>query len=73
MRKCNKLLGEMLVDKGLVDQDQVEITVEDQRHFQNRKLIGEMLVDRGLVDQGNLSSVLAAQFSIGYKIDECKN
>jgi len=56
----------MLVEKGLVDQDQVEITVEEQRKIQDRKFIGEMLVDRGLIDQGNLSSVLAAQFSIGY-------
>lgn len=66
MKKCNRLLGEMLVEKGFVDQDQVETTVEEQRRVQDKKFIGEMIVEKGLVDQDDLSAVLAAQFSIGY-------
>jgi len=56
----------MLVEKGLIDRDQVEIMVKEQRQIPSKKLIGEMLVERGLVDQDDLSTVLAAQFSIGY-------
>jgi len=66
LRKKEKLLGEMFVEKGLVTEDQVQAVIQEQEQLTNKKLLGEMLVEKGLITEDNLFMTLAEQFSIEY-------
>ncbi|MDQ1702575.1 MAG: two-component system, chemotaxis family, sensor kinase CheA [Frankiaceae bacterium] len=54
------LLGQALIDNGLVDPDDITLAVLEQGVGDNRRL-GEILVERGVVTHNDLTDVLDAQ------------
>ncbi|MDQ1679867.1 MAG: two-component system, chemotaxis family, sensor kinase CheA, partial [Frankiaceae bacterium] len=54
------LLGQALIDHGLVDPDDITLAVLEQGVGDNRRL-GEILVERGVVTASDLTDVLDAQ------------
>jgi len=64
MRKKGKYLGEMLIKKGLVDEDQIQSVMQEQ--LKNKKFLGEMLVEKGMISEDELCMTIAEQFDIEY-------
>lgn len=64
MKKKGKYLGEMLVRKGLVTEDQLEKIMQEQ--LKNKKFLGEMLVESGLLSEDDLFTTIAEQFNIEF-------
>jgi len=64
MRKKGKYLGEMLIAKGLVTEEQLQATIKEQ--LKNKKFLGEMLVESGLITEEELFKTIAEQFDIDY-------
>jgi len=62
MKKKEKYLGEMLVIKGLVTEDQLQIMIQEQ--FKKKQFLGEMLVEKGLITEDDLFHTIAEQFNI---------
>lgn len=62
MRKKGKYLGEILVSKGLITDNQLQMVIQEQ--MRNKKFMGEMLIEKGLISQDDLLKVLAEQFDI---------
>ena len=58
------LLGELLVGKKLITQDQLDIALRDQKL--TREFLGSILVKRGYVKEEDLLKALADQFQIPY-------
>src|SRR3972149_1334425 len=54
-----KLLGERLIESGLVTPDQLDLALREQKRTGDR--IGEILVNLGFVTQELISSVLASE------------
>src|SRR4051794_40408932 len=44
-------IGDVLLTRGLVTEDVLEITVRDQRKLEPRPKLGDMLVKRGLITE----------------------
>ncbi|MBN8827215.1 MAG: Flp pilus assembly complex ATPase component TadA [Sphingobacteriia bacterium] len=58
--KVSLKLGEVLIEKGLVSKDQVEIALREQRTERSKdKLIGQILVELGFITESSLSQILA--------------
>ncbi len=55
-------IGEMLVEAGLLTNEQIDFAV--QRQKQSGKAFGEVLLDAGLVDETALAAVLSAHFDM---------
>jgi len=64
MRKKGKYLGEMLVSKGFVTEDQIQSMIQEQ--LKNKRFLGEMLLEKGLVTEDELVMTIAEQFNIDY-------
>jgi type IV pilus assembly protein PilB len=64
-RKKKKLLGEILVDLGLVTEEQVQQALEKQKQDKSVRL-GEILVDMGLVTQEDVAKAIWEQKQIPY-------
>ena len=64
MRKKGKYLGEMLVGKELVTEDQIEGMIKEQ--LKNKKFLGKMLVESGLISEDDLFKTIAEQFDIDF-------
>lgn len=54
-------LGAILLELGLVTQDQLETVVEQQRHMREETLLGVLLVHNGILTQTELDIALSAQ------------
>ena len=59
-----KLLGERLIEAGLVSQDQLDLALREQKRTGER--IGEILVSLGFVTQELISSVLASEAGVTF-------
>jgi type IV pilus assembly protein PilB len=57
-----KMLGEMLIDAGLLTTEQVDSIIQEAR-TQNVRM-GELLVTKGLVSQQDIAMVLSLQLNI---------
>jgi hypothetical protein len=60
-----KKIGELLVQAGVVTEDQIKAALASGRRGQGRKL-GEVLVSQGLCTQADISRALAAQFELPF-------
>ena len=56
-------LGEMLVNKGKISQEQLDQTVKEQEESPEKPLIGKMLVDKQLVHQEDVDQNITEQIS----------
>ncbi len=61
--RTRKRLGDMLVQRGLVERAQVEEAVAKQKESGRR--IGEILIDEGLITEEQLIEVLASFYGLG--------
>ncbi|MFA5092811.1 MAG: ATPase, T2SS/T4P/T4SS family [Candidatus Omnitrophota bacterium] len=59
-----KLLGEVLVKKGLVTQEQVDVALKESAG--NGEMLGKILINQGLVKEVDLLKVLAEQFNLPF-------
>jgi len=59
-----KLLGELLVKKGLVSREQVNEALKESAD--NGELLGKILVSRGLIKEIDLLKALAGQFNLPF-------
>jgi len=60
----NKPLGEMLLDRGIISQSQLDKGLEVQKA--KGGLIGEILVDLGFVKEDDIAQALTAQYGFPY-------
>lgn len=63
-RIINKQLGELLIERGLVTQEQLEKALEVQRA--KGGLLGEIMVDMGIVKEEDIAQTLTAQYGFPY-------
>ncbi len=59
-----KQIGRMLIDKGLINEQQLEEALEAQK--QSSQLIGEILVDLGYINPPELYETLAEQLNVPF-------
>ena len=57
-------LGQIFVDLGYINDDQLEMLVEEQAQSQGGKLIGRIAMEMGLVTDDELVASLAEQFNL---------
>lgn len=60
MNKVKKLLGEWLIERGMISADHLQIALTEQRA--QTGLIGQILVRMGFISEAMLRDALAAQF-----------
>ena len=63
-RIINKQLGELLVERGIIKQDQLEKALDLQK--EKGGLIGEVLVELGFVKEEDIAQALTAQYGFRY-------
>ena len=63
-RGGRKLIGQMLIERGLITQDQLDQALEAQK--QSTQLIGEILVDLGFVQRQPVCEALAEQLRVPF-------
>lgn len=64
MLKRKLRLGDILVSEGVIDSEQLNRALEEQRNTGSK--LGDMLISMGLLTEEKLFSVLAEQFGIPY-------
>ena len=60
----NKLLGEMLLKKGLINQEQLDQALKDSSIQED--MLGNILVGKGLLDEEQLLKALSEQFNLPF-------
>jgi type IV pilus assembly protein PilB len=60
----NKPLGELLLERGIISQSQLDHSLDVQR--EKGGLIGEILVDLGFVKEDDIAQALTAQYGFPY-------
>jgi type IV pilus assembly protein PilB len=63
-RIINKQLGELLIERGIINQQQLDKAVAFQR--ERRGLIGEVLVELGFAKEEDIAQALTAQYGFPY-------
>jgi len=63
-RIINKQLGELLVERGIINQNQLEKAIALQK--EKGGLIGEVLVELGFVKEEDIAQALTAQYGFPY-------
>jgi len=63
-RVNNKQLGELLFDRGIISQEQLDSALSVQR--EKGGLIGEILVELGFVKEDDIAQSLTAQYGFPY-------
>lgn len=63
-RIINKQLGELLIERGVINQEQLEKALAIQK--QNGGLIGEILVEIGFAKEEDIAQALTAQYGFPY-------
>jgi type IV pilus assembly protein PilB len=61
-----KPLGQLLIDKGVIQNDQLERALEEQRRCNHQKLLGEILVEMRLCTEDQITESLAAAYGVPY-------
>jgi len=63
----NKLqLGELLLQRGVISQEQVDDILVEQQGMEHKKLFGELLVEKGYCSENQISSALAEVYEVPY-------
>lgn len=64
MQRSQKRIGEFLVDKGLISDEELRSALDEQKT--SKKFIGEIFLHRGMVTERELSEALAEQFNMPF-------
>ncbi len=59
-------LGELLIERGIVTAEQLEMALAEQKDKGHRKLLGELLVEMGYCTENQIASVLAHSYGVPY-------
>ncbi len=59
-------LGQLLIARGIVTDEQVEQALTEQREKGHRKLLGELLVEMGYCTENQIASALAQSYGVPY-------
>ena len=63
-RISNKHLGELLIERGVVTREQVEMAIAYQK--EKGGLVGEVLVELGYASEENIAQALTCQYGFPY-------
>lgn len=63
-RMTKKRLGELLLQEGLISEEQCQEALEEQK--KTGELVGEILVRKGYVNESDVARTIATQFSFPY-------
>jgi type IV pilus assembly protein PilB len=64
--RVRKPLGKFLIEKGIVQLDQLERALEEQRRSDHQKLLGEVLVELQLCTEDQITESLASGYGVPY-------
>jgi len=59
-------LGQLLIARGIVTDEQIENVLAEQREKGHRKLLGELLVEMGYCTENQIASALAESYGVPY-------
>jgi type IV pilus assembly protein PilB len=59
-------LGQLLIARGIVTDEQIEKALSEQREKGHRKLLGELLVEMGYCTENQIASALAQSYGVPY-------
>ena len=59
-------LGQVLLERGIITSDQIDIALEEQRRGGHNRLLGEVLVDMSFCAEGQIASALAEAYGVPY-------
>ena len=59
-------LGQLLVARGVVSQEQIDRALAEQREKGHRKLLGELLIEMGYCTENQIASALAETYGVPY-------
>ena len=63
----NKMqLGQLLLARNIVTQDQIDSALSEQKEKGHRKLLGELLVEKGYCTENQIASALAQGYGVPY-------
>ena len=63
----NKMqLGQLLIARGVVTEEQIETALTEQKEKGHRKLLGELLVEMGYCTENQIASALAQTYGVPY-------
>ena len=65
-------LGQLLLRRGVLSQEQLDNALAEQQSCDERKLIGEVLVEMGLVDNRTVLETLAQAYGIPFASDTAR-
>lgn len=61
-----KQLGQILLNRGLLTQEQLDRAIEEQQASRHRKLLGEVIVELGLASEDQVVEALAEAYNVPY-------
>src|SRR5215468_6933625 len=61
-----KPLGQVLIGKGLIQQDQLERALDEQKRSNHQKLLGEVLVELRFCTEDQITEALAQAYGVPY-------
>jgi type IV pilus assembly protein PilB len=59
-----KRLGDLLIEAGVISQEQLKAALEEQKSSKSGKKLGSVLIDLGIVTEGQIIEALKAQLKI---------
>ncbi|MBF0521461.1 MAG: hypothetical protein HQL24_00225 [Candidatus Omnitrophica bacterium] len=63
-RTSNKQLGELLIERGVITQEQLQTAIAKQK--EKKRLIGEILVELDFATEKDIAQALTCQYGIPY-------
>jgi type IV pilus assembly protein PilB len=61
-----KQVGQILVARGIVSEEQIELAIEEQTRRKHRQLLGEVLVEMGMASEDQVIEALAEAYNVPY-------
>ncbi|MEM8874483.1 MAG: GspE/PulE family protein [Planctomycetota bacterium] len=61
-----KPLGQQLVDRGIVSQEDLDTALEIQQRSGNQRLLGEVVVDEGMASEGDVLAIIAEGYGVPF-------
>jgi len=61
-------IGQLLLKRGVVTAEQIDIALEEQKEIGRSKLLGEIMVEQGMCTENQISSALAETYGVPYAL-----
>ena len=65
-KAIDKQLGELLVEQGAIEADQLKMALEIQKEQEEKLLTGEILVQLGFASEEDIMEAFVSQYSVPY-------